>query len=149
MLDFKSVIGFAIQAITFLVPAPNAAITKIVDLLKALQASPEMLAWLQALLTKQAAVPATALGEIQVDPNDPALQAAWNASPMLHRWGKDHGGGETPAGTEGIGLGGIATLISLLPTLMKLIPQIQQLMPVIQQIIDLFKNLQPAAAPTK
>lgn len=142
-MDIKAIITTAITVITAFFPSPTGAVAAIKSLLTAISNSPEFLTWLQGLLTKQQTIPGGALGVVEIDPNDAELQAAWKASPMLHRWANDHAG-QHPAGTEAFGLGGIAALISLLPTLLKILPQIQQLMPVIQQIIDLFKNLQPA-----
>ncbi|HTM53834.1 MAG TPA: hypothetical protein VL175_07370 [Pirellulales bacterium] len=145
-MDLKTLIGFAIQILAVIGPRLGLSSTlqdKIADLLKAIQDSPSMLTWLQGLLTKQAGIPDNALGTMAIEPADTELQAAWkNASPLLHDWGKRHGGGDSPAGTEGIGIGGIGALIKLLPMLL-------QLLPYIQQILDLLKNLpQPAPAPS-
>lgn len=145
-MDLKTLIGFAIQVLAVIGPRLGLSSTlqdKISDLLTAIQNSPSMLDWLQSLLAKQANIPNGALGQITIEPADTELQAAWkNASPLLHDWGRKHGGGETPAGTEGIGIGGIGALIKLLPMLL-------QLLPYIQKILDLLKNLpQPTPAPS-
>lgn len=94
---------------------------KLLSLLTAIQNSPAFLAWLKDILSATAAMPETALP--MVDANDEKLQAAFEQSPEVK---EAVAALHAPEGTQAIGIGGIATLITLLPQLLELFRALQK-----------------------
>lgn len=148
-MDISKAVTFLIAVLSsFAAKTPTKIDDAFLDLLTALQNSPQMLTWLANLLKRTPTVPPGTLPEVAVDESDSELQSAWHASPMLQLWGRRHGGGSSPDGTQPIGLGGLAALIKFLPLLLQLLPQIEKLMPQIQTILDWINGVLKPATPT-
>lgn len=120
-MDHKAILSFAVQILTaFAAKTTTTLDDAALGLLKALQDSPLLLDWLSGLLTRTSTtVPGTALPEI--DPADPELAAAFNASPAVKEWALAQSHAATPPGSEQLAIGSVLTLIKFLPTLLSLL----------------------------
>ena len=90
------------------------------DFLKALEASPFMIDWLQTLFTKQEGMPESALNHI--DPNTPELVQAFEQSPLLRDWARKNRPAPPPGTPEEA-----QPLITELAALLKYLPMLLEL----------------------
>src|SRR4051812_18982117 len=118
-MDLKPYLAFLIQILTaFAAKTATTLDDTALGLLKALQDSPLLLDWIGSLLKTQATMPSGALAELS--PDDPALIAAYNASPAVREWAMTVKPENVPAGAEPLAIGTVLTLLKYLPALWSL-----------------------------
>lgn len=117
-MDFKVFLAGIIAGLTAFASRTTSNLDDMaLSLLIAVRDSPQLLEWLEKIVN---ALKGNAEGVI--DPNDPELLAAIDASPAYKTWElrrrkREGGGGATDPSKEQLGIAGIAGLLKYLPML--------------------------------
>jgi len=119
-MQLEKLLAFVVPLLTkFAAGTKTTADDMLLSMLMAVQESPQMLAFLQGLF--DAIKPGT---HATIDPNDPALAKAFEASPAMKSWElrrrRVEGDEVGDPGKEKLGLAGIAGLLKYLPILIEI-----------------------------